>query len=140
MTTELIRPQAPPAATSVADVMAVGIVTVAPTDSLASAWELMARGDIHHLPVVLNDRCLSIVDDRAVAAALANPLARPRRRVADVMSPRVHCVLPDTPLRRAAEIMCNERVTAVPVVDEHLRIVGLVTDRDVVAAVAAGRT
>jgi predicted transcriptional regulator len=138
MTTETIRPETAHRP-SVADVMAVRLVTVAPTDSLVSAWELMSRGDIHHLPVVLNGRCLSVVDDRTVAAALANPLARPRRRVADVMPPRVHCVLIDTTLRRAAEIMHLERVTAVPVVDGHMRLVGLVTDRDVVTAVAAGR-
>ena len=123
-----------------ADVMAVRLVTVAPTDSLLAAWELMARGEIHHLPVVLNGRCLSVVDDRLVAGHLANPLARPRRRVADVMPPRVHCVLGDTPLRRVAEIMRTENATAVPIVDEHLRLVGLVTDRDIVTAVAAGAT
>lgn len=126
------------AVTSVADVMAVRLVTVGPDESLLSAWELMARGDIHHLPVVLNGRCLSVLDDRIVAGALANPLARPRRRVADVMPPRVHCVLADTSLRRAAAIMRDERATAVPVVDEKMALVGLVTDRDVVGAVAAG--
>lgn len=131
MTTEAIRTRPP---TRVDDVMAVHLVTVSPTDSLVSAWELMARGDIHHLPVVVHGRCLSVLDDRAVAGALASPLARPRRRVADVMPPRVHCVLPGTSLRRVAEIMVLERATAVPVVDERMRIVGLVTDRDVVAA------
>jgi CBS-domain-containing membrane protein len=120
------------------DVMSVDLVTVAPDDSLLSAWELMSRGGIHHLPVVVRGRCLSVLDDRIVAGALANPLARPRRRVADVMPARVHCVLADAPLRRAAEIMFAERTTAVPVVDDHMRIVGLVTDRDVVAAVSRG--
>jgi len=133
MTTETLGTE-----TSVADVMSVRLVTVGPDDSLLSAWELMARGDIHHLPVVVNGRCLSVVDDRIVAGALANPLARPRRRVADVMPARVHCVLADTPLQRAAEIMRDERTTAIPVVDDDMTLVGLVTDRDVVAAVAAG--
>lgn len=123
---------------TVAQHMSTSLVTITPNDSLLAAWELMARGDIHHLPVVVNDRCLSVVDDRLVAGALANPLARPRRRVADVMPPRVHCVLATTPLRRAAEIMHLECATAVPVVDDEMRIVGLLTDRDIVAAVAAG--
>ena len=57
-----------------------------------------------------------MIDDRIVATALAHPIARPRRRVADVMPPRVHSVLADTTLRRAAEIMRIERATAVPVV------------------------
>jgi CBS domain-containing protein len=134
MTAEVVTSTA-----AVSDVMSRALITVGPEDSLLSAWELMARGDIHHLPVVVHGRCLSVVDDRIVAGALANPLARPRRRVADVMPPRVHCVLADTPVRRAAEIMRNERTTAVPVVDERMNIVGLVTDRDVVAAVAEGR-
>ena len=125
--------------TSVADVMSRRLVAVGPEDSLLSAWELMARGDIHHLPVLVHGRCMSVVDDRIVAGALANPIARPRRRVADVMPPRVHCVLADTPVRRAAEIMRDEHATAVPVVDERMNILGLVTDRDVVAAVADGR-
>jgi CBS domain-containing protein len=125
--------------TRVAEVMSGRLVTVAPDDSLLSAWELMSRGGIHHLPVVVNGRCLAVVDDRALAVALANPLARPRRAVADVMPSRVHCILADTPLRRAAEIMHDENVTAVPVVDQHMVLVGLVTDRDVVAALAAGR-
>jgi CBS domain-containing protein len=124
--------------TCVADVMSVRLVTIAPNHSLLAAWELMARGGIHHLPVVVNGRCLAVVDDRTVAGALANPLALPRRLVSDVMPVRVHCVLADTPLRRAAEIMRAEHVTALPVVDQHLTLVGLVTDADVVAAVAAG--
>ena len=140
MTTEATGERITTTTTTVADVMSVRLVTVAPTDSLLSAWELMTRGGIHHLPVVVAGRCVSVVDDRIVASALANPLARPRRRVADVMPPRVHCVLGDTTLRRAAEIMHLENATAVPVVDARLNLVGLVTDRDVVAAVARGVT
>jgi CBS domain-containing protein len=120
----------------VAHVMTTRLVTVRPDESLVSAWELMARGDIHHLPVVVDGRCLAVIDDRIVAGALANPLARPRRCVADVMPARVHCVVAGTSVRRVAEMMRDERATAVPVVDEHMRLLGLVTDRDVVAAVA----
>jgi CBS domain-containing protein len=122
----------------VADVMSVRLMTIRPDDSLLSAWELMARGDIHHLPVVVDGRCLAVLDDRIVAGALANPLARPRRCVADVMPARVHCVVADTSVRRVAELMRIERATAVPVVDEHMKLLGLVTDRDIVAAVADG--
>ena len=125
-------------AASVADVMSAMLITVGPEDSLLSAWELMARGDIHHLPVVVNGRCVSLLDDRTVAGALANPLAEPRRRISDVMPVRVHCVVADTPLRRAAEIMRMERTTALPVVDEHMTLIGLVTETDIVRAVASG--
>lgn len=121
----------------VSDVMTRLLVTVRPDESVFAAWDLLSRGGIHHLPVVSHGRCVAVVDDRTVAAAVANPLATGRRRVADVMPARVHCVLPDTPVRRVAEIMALEATTAVPVVDEHMELLGLVTQRDVVRAVAA---
>jgi CBS domain-containing membrane protein len=120
----------------VRDVMSRTLVTVPPDESLLSAWELLSRGEFHHLPVVDRARCVSLVDDRQVAAALANPLVRRHRRVSEMMPRRVHRVLEDTSLRRVAEIMLLEHVTGLPVVDERMGLVGLVTDRDVLAAVA----
>lgn len=132
MTTEAVA-----AEVLASEVMTRLLVTVGPEESLLAAWELLSRGDIHHLPVVNGGRrCISVLDDRAVAAAITNPLVSRRRRVSDVMPGRVHCVLPDTPVRRIAEIMRLESATAVPIVDEHLRLLGLVTERDVVYAVA----
>jgi CBS domain-containing protein len=122
----------------VSDIMTTSLITVTPTDSLVSAWELMSRGEIHHLPVVVNGRCVGLLDDRVIAADLARPMLGQRRRVSDAMPPRVHCILPDTPVRRAAEMMRDERLTAIPVVDETMRLVGLVTDRDMVEVVARG--
>ena len=122
----------------VGEIMTTSLVTVAPADSLVSAWELMSRGDIHHLPVVAGGRCVGLLDDRMIAADLARPLLGQRRRVSDAMPPRVHCILPDTPVRRAAEMMRDGCLTAIPVVDTTMRLVGLVTDRDMVGIVARG--
>jgi len=122
----------------VREIMTTSLVTVTPADSLLSAWELMSRGDIHHLPVVVGGQCVGMLDDRLIAADLARPVIGPRRRVADAMPQRVHCILPDTAVRRAAEMMRDERLTALPVVDETMRLVGLVTDRDMVGVVARG--
>lgn len=120
------------------DVMTTRLVTVTPEDSLVSAWELMARGDLHHLPVTVGRRCVSLLDDRVLATALAGPIARPRRLVHEVMPARVHRILPTDSLRRAAEIMQMERATALPVVDETGNLVGIVTDRDLVRVFADG--
>ena len=125
-------------AACVRDVMTTRLVTVTPDDSLVAAWELMARGDIHHLPVIEGRRCVSLLDDRVVATALAGIVTRPRRRIRDVMAARVHCILPTDSLKRAAEVMDLERATALPVVDDAMNLVGLVTDRDIVHAVAQG--
>lgn len=124
----------------VSDVMSDVVVTVTPDDSVYAAWDLLVRGGFHHLPVVGTEgRCLSMLDDRLVAASLTPPFGLVRRSVADVMPPRVHCVLAGDELRHAAAIMAAERVTSVPVVDERGHLVGILTDSDVVAAVAGCR-
>lgn len=50
----------------------------------------------------------------------------------DLMTPRPYVVLPDEPILRAAEIMRDHDVGAVPVVDDRERmvLVGVITDRD----------
>jgi CBS domain-containing protein len=62
--------------------------------------------------------------------------------VADVMHHRVVTCLPDTPLRAVARMMANYRIHSVIVHDDHRRdreaLWGVVSDRDVVAAVATG--
>jgi CBS domain-containing protein len=60
-------------------------------------------------------------------------------KVREVMTPRPHCATPDTPLSQVAEIMARDEVGAVPLVLDD-RLVGLVTDRDIVVrALAAGK-
>ena len=50
----------------------------------------------------------------------------------ELMTPRPFVVLPDEPILRAAEIMRDHDVGAVPVVDDRERrvLVGVITDRD----------
>lgn len=50
----------------------------------------------------------------------------------DLMTPRPHFVLPDEPVLRAAELMRDHDIGAVPVVDDPdgMILVGVITDRD----------
>ena len=57
-------------------------------------------------------------------------------RVEDVMTPHVDSVAPDTPLAVAARRMRDENVGCLPVADGD-RLVGMVTDRDLVVQVLA---
>ena len=59
--------------------------------------------------------------------------------VKDVMTARPRSVTPDTTLSQVAELMESEDVGAIPVVEGD-RVVGMVTDRDIVVrAIARGR-
>lgn len=58
----------------------------------------------------------------------------------DVMSTGVHCVGEDETLARAAQIMRDEQVGALPICDAHGDLRGIVTDRDIVIrCVASGQ-
>jgi CBS domain-containing protein len=61
-------------------------------------------------------------------------------KVKDVMTMRPRSVRPDTPVSEVAELMDHEDVGSIPVVDDGDRLVGLVTDRDIVVrAIARGK-
>jgi CBS domain-containing protein len=60
-------------------------------------------------------------------------------KVADVMTQRPRAVAPQTPLTEVAQVMESDDVGAVPVVEGD-RLVGIVTDRDIVVrAIAKGK-
>ena len=61
-------------------------------------------------------------------------------KCSDVMTPEPACCEPGEPLTRVADIMKREDVGAIPVVDSKSsrRLVGIVTDRDIVVKVVAG--
>jgi CBS domain-containing protein len=60
-------------------------------------------------------------------------------KVGDVMTTRPRAVTPQTPLSEVAELMKSDDVGSVPVVEGD-RLVGIVTDRDIVVrAIAQGK-
>jgi CBS domain-containing protein len=61
------------------------------------------------------------------------------QKVSDFMTRNVHVVRPDETLQRAAQVMDELNVGALPVCDEDDGLVGIITDRDItVRATAAG--
>jgi CBS domain-containing protein len=59
-------------------------------------------------------------------------------KINEVMTERPRAVTPQTSVREAARLMEEEDVGSLPVVDEGVRLVGIVTDRDVALRVVAG--
>jgi CBS domain-containing protein len=59
-------------------------------------------------------------------------------KINEVMTGRPRAVTPETPVREAARLMEEEDVGSLPVVEDGVRLVGIVTDRDVAVRVVAG--
>ena len=51
-------------------------------------------------------------------------------RAKDIMTKQVFSVKPDTPLKEVAELMGKHGVAGLPVVDEHKRVLGVISERD----------
>ncbi|UBU08770.1 CBS domain-containing protein [Nonomuraea gerenzanensis] len=118
-------------------VMTRVLVAVKAGESPLMAWELMRRAQVHHLPVVDGRHVLGILTRERLAASWSGgPQEQSSRPVRTLLgrdpAPRAR---QDTPLSRVAALMLDAGCDAVPVVSDD-GLVGLVTARDVLSAVA----
>ena len=119
----------------VADLMSRPVLTVEVGESLWDAWQLLFVSGLRHLVVLTSDgTSLGVLSDRNILAevpATAEHLSH--RRVGDVMAvvPLVSVLPTDSPLA-AARIMVQNMVEAVAVIEPDGRLVGIVTEADIV--------
>lgn len=122
--------------------------TVKPLDSIQHAREVMASQRINQLPVVVDGKLVGIVTDRDLRDAFpsvfeSGPRGKSRELPANadpkhitvemVMTPNVLTLEPKSAISEAARLMRQERVGAIPIV-ENGRLVGILTRSDVLDA------
>ena len=118
-------------AKSVRDVMTPSVHAASPTDSLASAAEIMSSQDVGSLPVVENGRLIGVLTDRdIVVRAVAERVTPETLNVGDVASRQPVTVQPDEDLDEALRLMAHHRVRRLPVVEDG-RLVGMLSQADV---------
>jgi acetoin utilization protein AcuB len=139
----------------VRDVMTKDPVTIDPDAPLETAAAVMAERELRHLPVVEDaGRLIGMITDRDLRTALLAPAVaeylppeeqrRFRRlaqtvgnlRVRDVMTWDVATIVGEAPLAQAAALMYDRRLGCLPVIEQG-RLVGIVTERDVLKALAS---
>jgi CBS domain-containing protein len=127
-------------AAKVKEQMTKNPATVKPDDGLKEAIWKMEHGRFRHLPVVdEHDKLIGMLTDRDVrlirpslafvskedAAVQLWSISVQQAAVFDPIS-----VKPDTPLKEAAELMLRWHVGGLPVVDDHRKVVGIITYTD----------
>lgn len=87
------------------------------------------------VPVVDQSKQLvGVVSEHDVLAALDGGHAWDARTVRDLMSANPYSVRPETSLPTLVHVLAESDLLSVPVVNEHDRLLGMVTRRDVVRA------
>ena len=122
-------------------VMRRDLVTAPPDTSLVKAKEIIADRGIEHLLVVdKKGKLVGIVSDRDLKQSWASPATTlsahelnyllKQLTVDMIMVKKIVTVSPDTTIERAARIMEENRISALPVIEDE-KLVGIITTTDV---------
>ena len=122
----------------VKEVMTRTPVVCRPEDRIDYVARLMLEHDCGEIPVCDDDRLLGVITDRdittRVVAAGKTPAAI---AAADAMTPGVFTISESATLGAALDAMENRLVRRLPVVDVNDRLVGIVSQADLIARAPA---
>jgi CBS domain-containing protein len=118
------------------EIMRRDFVHADPDESLLSVRQTMRLGRIRHLLVARHELLQGLLSYRDLIEALSGPEAAAlrRARVADVMQQSPVTIVPESSLLEIAGQMCRYGFGCLPVVDVEGRLVGLVTESDLLRA------
>jgi len=127
--------------------MTKDVVTLGRDSDIAEAKQLMIRYRIRHIPVTRPDRTLiGIVSDRDIRSAMPSKFFHDQGieemetdrltgvLVQEIMTKDPVSVSLSSTLQDALLLIEKTRVGAFPVVDEHLKVMGIISDRDLLNA------
>jgi acetoin utilization protein AcuB len=127
----------------VAQFMTSPVITVQPTTPVGDAQRIMKAKNIRRLPVLEDERLVGIMtlgDIREAKPSDATSLSIweindlwARLTVEQVMTRKPITLRPDNRVVEAASNMLNHKIGGLPVVDDHQRLVGILTESDIFA-------
>ncbi len=130
--------------TPISEVMRREFVSLGKDELLDLAEDVMNLGRIRHLPVLDGEQLVGMVSQRdLLAASLSRVLdfePADRRnflrsvKVSEVMTTDVIHVEPEATAREVARLMVRHKIGCVPVLGEKGRVLGIVTEADLLAS------
>ena len=121
-------------------------MTISASERLSMVEDIMTLGHVRHMPVVQGGELVGVVSERDLLRASLSVLSEHRdaeRRmflhvveISRVMSSPPVVIGPDATIREAALLMADRKIGCLPVV-EGGRLIGLVTETDVLRWVAS---
>ncbi len=112
-------------------IMTSPVLTLLPGESVQKAGRVFREKRFRHIPVVDEEKkVVGIVSDRDY-----HSLEQKDVKVKDMMSSDVICALPNTEIRMIAKVLLQERIGAMPIVNEDGILEGMITRSDILRAV-----
>lgn len=131
------------ASTPIRSIMTRRPETVKPNDRMESVREIFEKRGFHHVPVIENDALVGLVSytdylriirdlfNDNTSETLDNEKVLNAMLVKDIMTEHVLCVQETDTVETALRIFKTNHFHALPVVDDHKTLVGIVTTYDV---------
>ena len=121
------------------DIMTEEVVCCTPKDTVYEAAQLMKTEDIGPVLVVDNQKSrtlVGIVTDRdLVLKGIAEGLDPQTTQVGDVMSKKLVTCYADDDVAVAMKAMAQYQLRRIPVVEENMRLVGIISQADIATRV-----
>ncbi|MBN2567085.1 CBS domain-containing protein [Candidatus Woesearchaeota archaeon] len=118
---------------TIGDFMTRDVITIDADQSTKFAADLMTYHKISCLVVVKDSLPVGILTERdLIKKVVAKDRDSKLTSVREVMSSPVHTIAPDQHLGQVSQFLKNHGIRRAPVVDPHGRLLGLVTQTDIV--------
>jgi len=125
------------------DLMTTPVLSLPSDSRLLDAWTIMSHKGFHHIPItslhgtlvgMLSYRDLLHHVPELITASDTNQASQ--KHAAEVMTPRVISATPTTEIREIARVMLEERIHAVPILDQNRHLVGILSTQDLLHGIA----
>jgi len=134
----------------VQDWMTNRVISVSPTTSISNAHQIMKENGVRRLVVLDHDQLVGIItigDVREASPSDATTLSIwelnylwAQLTVEKVMTRDVSTIHADQPILDAAQIMLDQKISGLPVLDDHNHVVGMLTESDIFRMLVKSRT
>jgi len=121
------------------DIMTEDVVFCLPNDPVSKVAQLMKKEDIGPVLIVDNERTktlIGIVTDRDLALKVVGERRDPQNTIVEeVMTSKLVTCRADDDVEQAMKAMAQYQLRRIPVVDDKMRLVGIISQADVATRV-----
>jgi len=115
----------------VKDVMNTNVVVAKADATIREASEVMNKYNIGSLVVVKDSGIAGIITEHNVLESVAAGRNPDETKIAEIMSPEVVTVAPDSSIEQAVDLMVQHKIKKLPVVDGD-KLMGIITASDII--------